>query len=161
MTASSTRRRERGRPVASLRRVPARVALSLVLALVLAAPALRLFLERPPAPRACEEEGRGEPPRHWLGCAADPGARRALADDERLVLGLPLDPNRAGARALAFVPGLSRRLAEEVVADREAKGPFASVEELVRVRGIGPKRLARAAPHLALEPGLAHAGASP
>ncbi len=62
-------------------------------------------------PRACLPEGRGTPPRHWLGCAGDPGPRRDLAADERLVLGLPIDPNAAGERELAFVPGLSRRLA--------------------------------------------------
>jgi len=132
--------------------VAARIALALVLVAALAAPAVRVRLERPPAPRACAPEGRGEPPRHWLGCAQDPGTPRALADDERLVLGLPLDPNRADARALGFVPGLSRSLAEEVVADREANGPFSAVADLLRVRGIGPKRLARAAPHLAVAP---------
>jgi competence protein ComEA len=132
--------------------VAVRIALALVLVAVLGAPGVRLWLERPPAPRPCAPEGRGAPPRHWLGCAADPGSPRALADDERLVLGLPLDPNRAGPRALAFVPGLSRRLADEIVADREANGPYASVAALERVRGIGPKRLAKAAPHLALGP---------
>lgn len=84
------------------------------------------------------------PPRHWLGCAADEGPSRGLDGAERLLLGLPLDPNTAAARDLAFVPGLSRRLGEAVVADREERGPFPSVEDLVRVRGIGPKRLARA-----------------
>ncbi len=130
----------------------ARLAIALVLVLVLAAPGARLRLERPRPPRACAPEGRGEPPRHWLGCTADPGTPRVLADDERVVLGLPLDPNRAGARALAFVPGLSRRLAEAIVSDREANGPYAEVAELVRVRGIGPKRLALAAPHLPVAP---------
>ncbi len=132
--------------------MPARIALALVLAAALAAPAVRLRLEVPPAPRECAPEGRGEPPRHWLGCATDAGAPRALADDERLLLGRPLDPNRAGARELAFVPGLSRRLAEEIVADREAHGPYVRIADLERVRGIGPKRLARAAPHLEIVP---------
>jgi competence protein ComEA len=85
-----------------------------------------------------------------MGCVADPGPRRALAADERLVLGLPIDPNTAGARELAFVPGLSRRLAAEVVADRDRNGAYASAGDLLRVRGIGPKRLALAAPHLVL-----------
>jgi competence protein ComEA len=132
--------------------VAARTALALVLVAALAAPGVRLGLERPPSPRACAPEGRGTPPRHWLGCAADPGPGRALADDERLVLGLPLDPNRASARALAFVPGLSSHLAEEIVADREANGPYADLADLERVKGIGPKRLAKAGPHLALDP---------
>ncbi len=127
-----------------------RLALAFVLLCVLGAPAILRRAGAPPSPRACAPEGRGEPPREWLGCAADPGPSRALTDDERLVLGLPLDPNRAGERVLAFVPGLSRRLAAELVADRSARGPFPTVEHIVRVKGIGPKRLARAAPHLAV-----------
>ncbi len=66
------------------------------------------------------------------------------------MLGLPLDPNTAGSRELAFVPGLSRRLAAEIVLERERAGPFADVRDLARVRGIGPKKLAAAAPHLAV-----------
>ena len=129
-----------------------RLALAAVLVLVLAGPWLRRSAEVPPPPRACAPAGRGEPPRHWLGCAADPGPSRALADDERLLLGLPLDPNRAEERVLAFVPGLSRRLAAELVADRAARGPFPTVEDVARVRGVGPKRLARATPHLSIAP---------
>lgn len=128
-----------------------RLALAALLLAVLAGPALRRRAEVPPA-RACALEGRGEPPRHWLGCAADPGPPRTLADDERLLLGLPLDPNHAEERVLAFVPGFSRRLAAELVADRAANGPFRRVEDVVRVRGVGPKRLARAAPHLEVPP---------
>lgn len=87
-------------------------------------------------------------PRHWLGCPADPGPPRALADDERLVLGLPLDPNTAGTRELAFVPGLSRHLAAALVEDRRIHGPYDRLSDLLRVRGIGPRRLEAASPHL-------------
>lgn len=85
-----------------------------------------------------------------MGCAADGGPPRDLTGDERLLLGLPLDLNRATARELGFVPGISPSLAAEVVADRGRDGRFASVEELVRVSGIGPRRLAQAAPFLAV-----------
>lgn len=125
-----------------------RLALVTLLAAVLLAAPVRRFVEAPAPPRRCTPEGRGPAPRHWLGCPADPGPPRALADEERLVLGLPLDPNTAGTRALAFVPGLSRRLAEAVVEDRNLHGPYASVLELLRVRGIGPGRLQTASPHL-------------
>ncbi len=127
-----------------------RLALLSVLALVLAAAPFRAWLERPATRSGCAPEGRGEPPRHFLGCAADAGPARALAADERLALGLPVDPNTAGARDLAFVPGLSRRLAAEIVLDRARNGPYAEVADLVRVRGIGPKKLAAMAPHLAI-----------
>jgi competence protein ComEA len=93
---------------------------------------------------ACRLEGRGTPPRHWLGCGTDPGPGRGLADEERLLLGRPLDPNTAGARAMAFVPGLTRHLAEAVVDERIRRGPFASVDDLRRVSGIGVKRLDQA-----------------
>jgi competence protein ComEA len=129
-----------------------RLALLAAVGLVLAAGPLRAWLEVPPRRPPCAPEGRGEPPRHHLGCAADGGPARTLAADERLLLGLPIDPNTAGSRELALVPGLSRRLAAEIVRDRERNGPFGRVEDLVRVRGVGPKRLAAAAPHLAIPP---------
>ncbi len=129
-----------------------RLALALVLASVLAPAALRARLESPAIRPGCVPAGRGVPPRHWLGCAADPGPPRALAADERLVLGLPIDPNTAAARELAHVPGLTRRLAQAVVQSRQAEGPFLAVDDLLRVRGIGPKRLAQARPALAVEP---------
>jgi competence protein ComEA len=132
--------------------VPRRLALAALLAAVLAARPLRSFLEVPGPRPGCVLEGRGEEPRHWLGCATDPGPPRALAADERLALGLPIDPNTAGTRELAFVPGLSRRLAAEVVEDRRAHGRYASVEELLRVRGIGPRRLEAAATRLRVGP---------
>lgn len=96
----------------------------------------------------CAPEGRGEPPRHWLGCAGDPGPPRGLGADERLVLGLPIELNSAGERELAFVPGLSRRLAHAVVERRHAAGPFRTVDELLDVHGIGPRRLEQARPRL-------------
>lgn len=128
-----------------------RLALPLVLLAALLPAAARLLLARPAPARQCRPEGRGDPPRHWVGCAADPGAPRALDGRERLALGLPLDLNRATADELALVPGLSRRLAEAIVADRTGRGPYADVEELTRARGIGPARLARARAHLEVE----------
>jgi competence protein ComEA len=86
-----------------------------------------------------------------LGCGSDPGAPRGPTASERLLQGLPIDPNRAEARELAFVPGLSLGLAVETVREREESGPFRDVDDLLRVRGIGPRRLARARPFLAVE----------
>jgi competence protein ComEA len=128
-----------------------RLALAVALAAVLSPTALRARLETPAPRRGCAPSGRGEPPRHWMGCATDQGPPRALAADERLVLGLRVDPNTAGVRELAHVPGLTRRLAQAVVESRQAEGPFLAVEDLLRVRGIGPKRLAQARPALEVD----------
>jgi competence protein ComEA len=130
--------------------IPRRLALVALLLAVAAAPALRVRLETPPLRPHCEPAGRGVDPRGWLGCAADQGPDRVLAADERLLLGLAIDPNRADERALAFVPGLSRRLARAIVEDRNAHGPFVDLADLERVRGIGSKRLQQARPRLSI-----------
>jgi len=135
--------------------MPRRLATLLVLALLAIPPLLRAWAGRPGLAVRCAPEGRGEPPRHWLGCATDPGPARGPADDERLLLGLPLDLNEAGAPALAFVPGLSARLARNVVEDRARRGPFGAVDDLLRVDGIGSVRLERARGALSVEVNMA------
>ncbi|HZZ84465.1 MAG TPA: helix-hairpin-helix domain-containing protein [Anaeromyxobacteraceae bacterium] len=127
-----------------------RLALLLLALLTLAPAAVRRLVWRPAPARGCAAEGRGAPPREWVGCAADPGTRRALTGREARLAGVPIDLATASAEDLAAVPGLTPRLAAEVVADRERRGPFRSPEDLRRVRGIGPARLARALPHLSL-----------
>lgn len=54
-----------------------------------------------------------------------------------------IDINRADAAALDVLPGVGPALAARIVAHRDAHGPFASVEGLVDVAGIGPKTLER------------------
>jgi competence protein ComEA len=129
--------------------------LALVVALVpllLAAPS-RAWLRPAPRPPGCAPVTRGEPPRHWLACLAGTAwPARPLEDEERLLLGLPLDLNTARPEALAFVPGLDRRLAVAVATDRAARGRFESVDDLRRVSGIGEKRLARARDALRVAP---------
>jgi competence protein ComEA len=122
-----------------------RLALILLLAPLLLTAPLRAWLRPGPRPLGCVPTPAGEPPRHWLACG--PGSRppsRPLADEERLLLGLPLDLNLARPEALAFVPGLSRRLAAAVATDRASRGRFDGVEDLRRVGGIGERRLEQA-----------------
>ncbi len=64
--------------------------------------------------------------------------------------GVPIALEDATPEDLAVVPGLSARLAIEVVRDRTLRGPFESVDELIRVRGIGRSRLDRARPFLSV-----------
>lgn len=66
----------------------------------------------------------------------------------------PVDLNRASAKELTALPGIGPTLAERIVRDREARGPFRSVEDLARVRGIGPRTVDRLR-------GRAHVGARP
>lgn len=54
-----------------------------------------------------------------------------------------LNINRASPTELENLPGIGPALAARIVAFREAHGPFASVDDLVRVSGIGPKTIDR------------------
>lgn len=60
-----------------------------------------------------------------------------------------VDVNQAAWPELALLPGIGPQLAQRIVADREAHGPFTAVEDLRRVRGIGPKTVERMRPYLA------------
>jgi competence protein ComEA len=53
----------------------------------------------------------------------------------------PVDLNRADIDALETLPGIGPSIAGAIVAHRDANGPFASVDDLLEVRGIGPTRL--------------------
>ncbi|MBQ6117076.1 MAG: helix-hairpin-helix domain-containing protein [Oscillospiraceae bacterium] len=60
----------------------------------------------------------------------------------------PIDLNTADEEALQRLPGIGPALAERIVADRAANGPFASVEELTRVSGIGEKTVEDIRPYV-------------
>lgn len=53
-----------------------------------------------------------------------------------------LNLNTATAAELMQLPGIGEKLAERIVAYREANGPFASVEEIMEVDGIGEGKFA-------------------
>jgi competence ComEA-like helix-hairpin-helix protein len=57
--------------------------------------------------------------------------------------GTALNVNRATAVDLEALPGIGPALAQRIVADRQARGPFATVRALDRVPGIGPALLGR------------------
>jgi competence protein ComEA len=53
----------------------------------------------------------------------------------------PIDVNRATAEQLDALPGIGPATAQAIVAHRDQHGPFASVDALADVRGIGPAKL--------------------
>jgi competence ComEA-like helix-hairpin-helix protein len=55
----------------------------------------------------------------------------------------PLDVNRASVLDLTRLPGIGPALATRIVTARERDGPFTTVEDLRRVRGLGRATLDR------------------
>ena len=62
----------------------------------------------------------------------------------------PVDLNRATAAELDLLPGIGPATAQAIVDHREANGPFASVDDLEAVRGIGPAKLEAIRPLVAV-----------
>jgi competence ComEA-like helix-hairpin-helix protein len=55
----------------------------------------------------------------------------------------PVDLNRAGVEELDTLPGIGPVLARRIVEHRAAHGPFRRPEDLLAVRGIGPRLFER------------------
>lgn len=60
--------------------------------------------------------------------------------DKLLVFSIPLDLNRVSVEDLCLIPGIGESLAQEIIAYRERRKGFRSVEELKNVKGIGEKK---------------------
>ena len=74
------------------------------------------------------------------GCRVEPGG---MGGAMRLLVRLPIEVNRASAAELELVDGIGPALAREIVEERERRGPFSSLADVERVRGIGPTTMAR------------------
>ncbi|MFH1675116.1 MAG: helix-hairpin-helix domain-containing protein [Pseudomonadota bacterium] len=66
----------------------------------------------------------------------------------QLVLGIPLDINDVDSAKLDTLPGVDRHLAERIVRFREEHGPVRSLDDLLKVCGIGKKKLEKLRPYL-------------
>ena len=64
------------------------------------------------------------------------------APPENTALAAPVDINTAPAAELAELPGIGEKLADAIIAYREANGAFKRIEDIVNVPGIGEGKLA-------------------
>ena len=77
------------------------------------------------------------------GGGASAGAPAGAAGGSGPGSGAMISLNTATAAELEELPGVGPKTAEQIVASRDAEGPFASLEDLERVPGIGPKTIER------------------
>ena len=59
-----------------------------------------------------------------------------------------VDINHADWPEIIQLPRLGETMARRILNERDQNGPFAQVEDLVRVNGIGPKTLEKIRPYL-------------
>lgn len=60
----------------------------------------------------------------------------------------PVNINQADAARLTALPGVGPKLAERIVLDRSEHGPYRSLSDLDRVKGVGPALLQKLAGHV-------------
>jgi competence protein ComEA len=59
-----------------------------------------------------------------------------------------VDINTADQPELTQLPGIGDTLAQRIIEIRQTAGPFAELDDLRKVRGIGPKIMERIRPYL-------------
>lgn len=75
-------------------------------------------------------------PTGWPDPSADPDAAYRV------------DPNAADSATLQLLPGIGPALADRIIEERTARGPFRSAQDMQRVQGIGPKVAERLSPYV-------------
>ena len=63
-----------------------------------------------------------------------------------------LNVNAARAASLELLAGIGPTYAERIVRHRQQHGPFRTLKDLRKIRGIGPKRSEQIAPHIRFGP---------
>lgn len=71
---------------------------------------------------------------------------------QKLEAGRTLDVNTATAEQLQLLPGIGPSRAAAIIAERERNGPYRTVEDLARVRGIGPVTVENLRPYVRIGP---------
>jgi competence protein ComEA len=77
------------------------------------------------------------------GASSSAGSTAASPDPS---LGRRININTASVAELEVLPGIGPALARRIVDDRTASGPFASLDHLDRVKGIGPRTIEKLRP---------------
>lgn len=77
---------------------------------------------------------------------ASPPSRKKSID-----LNLRVNINTADQSQLELLPGIGPALAQRIIDDRTKRGVYQRIEDLDRVKGIGPKLLAKLRPNITLQ----------
>lgn len=128
------------------------VSVALAVHALAGAPWPRPAAQEPPAARCPVPASARESGGRTVAVRCD-GAGGPIRGAARILFGERLDPNRDDADSLAVLPGLGPGRAAAIVSERE-RAPFASLDELRRVPGIGTQTLRRLRPWLAVPPSV-------
>jgi competence protein ComEA len=84
----------------------------------------------------------------WLAHGGHRGRLIEIDRADPMQVEFLVDVNRADWPELSTLPEVGETLAKRIVAHRQERGEFQSVEQLQQVRGIGPKTFERLKPYV-------------
>lgn len=61
----------------------------------------------------------------------------------KFTLGIPISLNQESEEGLTAIPGIGPQLAKTIVLERDKRGGFQDLNELISIKGIGPKLLTK------------------
>ena len=83
-----------------------------------------------------------------VALGASVGAQTAAGAEKKGSVATQVDLNTASREQLMQIKGIGPALADRIVEFRKEHGPFRRVEDILKVRGVGEKSLAKLKPHL-------------
>lgn len=84
----------------------------------------------------------------WLWAGGQRGRLIEVDRQSRETVSFQLDVNSADWPEWTLLPEIGETLAKRIVESRERQGPFRDLDDLRRVRGIGPRTLEKIRPYL-------------
>ena len=81
----------------------------------------------------------------------NPRSKVILPQSPSPIIEKKVNPNKASLEELIRLPEIGPVLAQNILEYRNAHGPFNSLEDLGKVKGIGPKKLERLKDYFGLE----------
>lgn len=80
-----------------------------------------------------------------------PGFTQPLRSGPKSLPVEPIDLNTASLEQLMTLPSIGPAMAERIIASRTSQGPFQSVDDLTRIRGIKSKTLEKLLPYITVK----------
>ena len=81
------------------------------------------------------------------GCTFIHGEMSAF---HKIVLGIPISLNKESEKGLTALPWIGKELAQSIVQERSRRGSFKHMNEIMEIRGIGPKLYKKIQPYIKL-----------